>query len=75
MKTSEAVKEILKQSGTTQLVLAKRLNMDRRAVGMRLSNRNLSIKVLREMLAVLGYKIVIMPDTVPTPKEGMEIEE
>lgn len=73
MNTTEALKVILQTSGITQTSLAKRLNLGVMAISGRINHRNISIKVLDETLNVLGYKIVLMPDTQPTPKNCYEI--
>lgn len=74
MKSTEAVKEIMAKQGVTQVALAKRTNTAQPTMAMRLQQENLSIKKLNEMLRVLDYKIVIMPASAATPKDGYEIE-
>lgn len=74
MKTTDAIKDILQKTGVTQAALAKRLNGTPRLISDRLRLNNMSIKVLNETLRVLDYKIVIMPASAATPKDGYEIE-
>ena len=75
MKATESIKEIMKSQGVTQSVMAKRINAKTQAViSMRLQQDNLSIKAANEMLRMLGYKIVFMPDTQRTPTDSYEVE-
>ena len=75
MKAGEALKSIMKKQNVTQSVMARRLNAkSRQVVGMRLNMDNLSVHTVNEMCKALGYKIVLMPDTTPTPKDAYEVE-
>ena len=74
IKATEAVREIMRVQGKTMSSLAQSLPPDSngkevplRRISERLSQENISIKVLDEMLRVLGYKIVLMPadETIP----------
>lgn len=75
IKATEAVREIMKNQGKTMSGLAQSMPADNdgkevpvRRISERLSQENISVKVLDEMLRVLGYKIVLMPtdESVPT---------
>ena len=75
IKATEAVREIMKNQGKTMSGLAQAMPADSdgkevpvRRISERLSQENISVKVLDEMLRVLGYKIVLMPtdESVPT---------
>lgn len=74
MKTSEAVREVmkLKEIGVNQM--ADRLGKTPRLVSERLGQENISITKLREMLRVLDYKIAILPRDSKLPDDGFEIE-
>lgn len=75
MKSTEVIKEIMDKQGVSQGVMAKRLNLKSQpVVSMRLQQENISIKTANEMLKVLGYKIVFMPDTQRTPTDSYEVE-
>lgn len=81
LKTNEAVREIMKNQGIGVNSLASKMGKDvngkdvpARRISERLSQENISIKVLDEMLRVLDYKIVLVPRTVKTPEGGFEIE-
>lgn len=61
MKTNEAVREIMSQQGVGVSALAARIEKTPRLVSDRLSQENISIDKLNEMLRVLDYKIIIAP--------------
>lgn len=73
MKTETAVREIMKnkESGVTKM--ADRLNKSPRLVSERLSQKNISISKLQEMLRVLDYKITLLPRNTRLPEGGYEI--
>jgi signal recognition particle subunit SEC65 len=74
MKATEAVRKIMEEQGVGLTKLADRIEKSVRLVSDRLSQENISVKNLKEMLRGLDYKIVIMPRDVTTPKGGVEIE-
>jgi len=74
MKAREAVRKVMEEQGVGLSKLADRIEKSMRLVSDRLSQDNISVKNLREMLRGLDYKIVIMPRDVATPKGGIEIE-
>ncbi len=74
MKTSEAVRIIMKESGIGVNALAGRIDKSPRLVSERLSQENISIAKLREMLIALDYKIVIVPRNAKVPENGFEVE-
>lgn len=74
MKTSEAVREVMKDKGIGVNQMADRLDKSPRLVSERLSQENISITKLREMLRVLDYKIAILPRDTKLPENAFEIE-
>lgn len=74
MKATAAVRKVMKEQGVGLSKLADRIEKSMRLVSDRLSQDNISVRNLREMLRGLDYKIVIMPRDVSTPKGGIEIE-
>ena len=54
--------------------LADRLGKPARLVSDRLSQENISIEKLDEMLRLLDYKIVVLPRDARLPEGGIEIE-
>lgn len=74
MKTGDAVREVmrLKEVGVNQM--ADRLDKSPRLVSERLSQQNISVTKLRELLKVLDYKVVILPREARVSQDGFEIE-
>lgn len=54
--------------------MADRLEKYPRLISERLSQDNISIQKLKEMLRVLDYKVVLIPRDTTTPKDGYEVE-
>lgn len=74
MKTGEAIREVMKKQEVGVNQMAHRLEKTPRLVSERLSQENISISKLREMLRVLDYKVVIVPRESRLPEGGIEIE-
>ena len=75
MKTSEAIREVMKAKEIGVNQMADRLGKSPRLVSERLSQENISIAKLQEMLRVLDYKIAIIPRDTRLPKDGYVIGE
>lgn len=74
MKTVEAVRTVMKEQGLGVNKIADRLNKPSRQISERLSQNNISIMKLNEILRVLDYKTIIVPRDTTIPKGGYEIE-
>lgn len=74
MKTVEAVRMIMEQQNLGVNKLASRLNKKPNVISERLSQENISIVKLNELLRVLDYKTIIVPRDASVPKGGYEIE-
>ena len=74
MKSTEAIKEIMKEQNVTATALGKRIGKTQKVVSDRLRLENLSTDKLNEMLRALDYKIVIMPADTRLPKDSYEVE-
>lgn len=74
MKTNEAVREIMSQQGVGLTALASRIEKTPRLISDRLSQENISIEKLNEMLRVLDYKIIIAPRSRTTKAGEYEVE-
>ena len=74
MKSNKAVRQIMKDRGVGTNTLADRLGKPARLVSDRLSQENISIEKLDEMLRLLDYKIVVLPRDARLPEGGIEIE-
>ena len=74
MKTTDAVREIMKAKGIGVNKMADRLNKSSRLVSERLSQDNISIAKLQELLRVLDYKVIIVPRETRLPTNSFEVE-
>lgn len=74
MKTGEAVREVMKITQTSVGELADQLGKSPRLVSERLSQENISIKKLDELLRVMKYKILIVPREASVPSNSFKIE-
>ena len=81
IKATTAVREIMKSKAIGVNALASSMGKDpngkdvpSRRISERLSQENISIKILDEMLRVLGYKITIVPRESRTPEGGYDVE-
>ena len=73
MKSNEAVREIMKKKDVGLSVLASRIDKTPRLVSDRLSQENISIEKLNELLRVLDYKIVVVPRSRVTKSDEYEV--
>ena len=77
MKPMEAVKAVMEKTKFTTSTLCEGLGMDKsksNVLSQRFTQENVSVKKLNEMLSVMGYKVVVMPTSEKTPKDGFKIE-
>lgn len=74
MKTSEALKIVMKSQDVGINKLADRLNKGKSTISERVRQDNISVSKLNELLRVLDYKIMIVPRNTPVPKDSFEIE-
>lgn len=74
MKTTDALRQIMKEQNVGVAKMAGRLNIRQNTMSERLTQQNLSVAKLNEMLRVLDYKVVILPRETTIPKGGIEID-
>lgn len=74
MKTSEAVRKVMEATNTKVADIAFRTNKKSNVISERLTQENISVKLLDEMLRVMNYKIVIVPREARIPEGGYDIE-
>ncbi len=72
MKVSEIIRNIMKEKNCKPIDLAKRLGISKQTLNGRLTQDNISIDKLNEMLKQMDYKIVIVPNT--SKSKGYEVE-
>ncbi len=69
MKATEIVRIVMKNKGIKVVSLADKLKIKSNVLSERLSQENISIVKLDEMLRLMDYKIMIVPRET-TEKEG-----
>ena len=74
MKAVEAVRAIMKEQDVGTNKMADRMGKPARLVSDRLSQENISIVKLNEMLRLLDYKVVIVPRASRVPEGGYEVD-
>lgn len=61
IKATEAVKKVMANANITNAKLASRIGCSNAVIYERLTQKNISVKALDQMLAALDYEIVIQP--------------
>lgn len=74
MKASEAVRKVMELTKTRVADIAFMTNKKQNVISERLTQENISVAKLNEMLRVMNYKIVIVPRETRIPDGGVEIE-
>lgn len=75
MKATDAIREVMKSQDIGVCKMADRLGKPSRLVSDRLSQDNISILKMNELLRLLDYKIVIVPREARIPEGGYEIDD
>lgn len=74
MRTTDALREIMKIKELRPSVLAARMGIKGNVLSERFGQKNISVAKLNEMLRPMDYKIVLVPREFRTPDGGFEIE-
>lgn len=74
MKVTDIIRELMQVRDVKPSVLAARLGIKNNVLSERLTQKNMSINKLNEMLRVLDYKVVILPRDKRVPEDGYEVE-
>lgn len=74
MKASEAIRKVMELTETRVADIAFMTNKKQNVISERLTQENISVAKLNEMLRVMNYKIVIVPRETRIPDGGVEIE-
>ena len=77
MTASEIIKLIMTRKGISQSKMATLIGVKSQANITGILNRGTSLKVanVEKLVEPLGYKIMIVPDDTPIPKNGFVVEE
>lgn len=76
MRGREILKVIMKATGISNAVLAKRLNVSNATIWERLNNKNVKdipVSLLSEMVRAMDYKVVVVPAASRLPEGGFEV--
>lgn len=74
MKAGDAIKKVMEEQGARVSQIAYMTGKKSNVISERLSQENISVGKMLEMLRVLNYKIVIMPRDAKTQDGWYEIE-
>lgn len=74
MKANEAIRSIMKTQEVKLSTVASRVGISSNALNMRLSQDNISISKLNEILRAMDYKIVAVPRNARVTDGGYEVE-
>lgn len=69
MKATDIVRDIMKTKGVKIAAIADKLKVRSNVISVRLTQDNISIAKLDEMLRLMDYKIMVVPRDTPE-KEG-----
>lgn len=74
MKASESIRKVMALTNTKVSDIAFMTNRKSNVISERLTQENISIQKLNEMLRVMNYKIVVVPRETRVPEGGFEVE-
>ena len=74
MKAGDAIKKVMEEQGVRVSQIAYMTGKKSNVISERLSQENISVGKMLEMLRVLNYKIVIMPRDAKTQDGRYEVE-
>lgn len=61
MLANKIIKMLLVQTNTKQTEMSEKLGIERITFTKRMTQKNMSVLILNEMLDILGYKLVAVP--------------
>lgn len=77
MTSKELIKTLMTEHDITNAEMAKTLGITQAALWDRLNSKksdNTTVSKLGDMLNVMGYKIIVVPDEAPIPAGGYAID-
>lgn len=74
MEASDVLREIMRIKNVKPTELAASLNIKNNVLSERFRQENISITKLDEMLKVLNYRVVIVPDEIAIPQKGFLVD-
>lgn len=76
MTSKELIKTLMAEHDITNAEMAKTLGITQAAFWDRLNPKksdNTTVTKLNDMLAIMGYKIMVVPNETPIPEDGYEV--
>ena len=73
MKPNEIIRNIIEENGLKYSFIASKLNINRTTLHQRLVQNNISINKLNEILKILKFKIIIVPENTEMKDEWFEV--
>lgn len=74
MRAMDAFREIMELKGFRPTDICEKLGIKSNVLSERFKQKNVSVTKLNEMLAVMDYKIAIVPCDAELPENAYEIE-
>ena len=68
----EVLKRMLRRSEKTQKQIAEEMEISQQALSARI-NGDMRLSSFEELVKAAGFRIVLLPDYIETPKEGIEV--
>lgn len=73
MKATDIIRDIMEKKEVKPSMLADRLKIKNNTLSERMTQKNLSVLKLSEMLRAMDYKIIVVPRNARVPEEGYEL--
>lgn len=73
MKANNVIREVMKRRNMTVNAMVEILGIKQPTMSQRLKQNNLSTDKMIEMLNVMGYRLVAIPETTVLQEEAIEI--
>ena len=68
----EVLKRMLRRSDKTQKEMAEEMGITQQALSARI-NGDMRLSNFEELVKTAGFRIVLLPDYIETPREGIEL--
>lgn len=74
MRFTQALKTVMKEKGVTGVHIAKQLGVSQQSMSFLFKQKDIGLAKLNAIMGELGYKVVVMPSSTPTPEGGYKVE-
>lgn len=73
MKATDIIRDVMKKKEVKPSMLADRLKIKNNTLSERMTQKNISVLKLGEMLRAMNYKLLVAPRNARIPEEGYEL--